>query len=179
MTPEEFGTLFSSFRRTAFRLETLAHYSIPEEAESLRLWHAGQPPPPWQTDREWLKLVRAAAAAGKSIQRVRIVRRPLSDYIRLEFDWGYPDNERAGEAIHILELGPGDELPGLPEPDSGRGMHDFWLFDDVTVVRMEYDHRGRFLRPVAASEHATAYCRCRDLVLARAVPFSTYQVQAS
>ena len=48
--------------------------------------------------------------------------------------------------------------------------HDFWLFDDAIVVRLEYDEAGRFLRPVAVSDPAP-YRQCRDVVMARAVAF--------
>jgi hypothetical protein len=168
LTPDDLGRLFTTFRHSAFRLETLPAYDIEEEAESLRAWRAGEPRPAWYEDREWCRLVADATAAGKSMQRVRTVRLPLSDYIRLELDWGYPDNITAGEDIRILELG----------PDDGTALHDFWLFDDLTVVRLEYDGAGRFIRPVAASDDAANYCRVRDLVLPPAVPFSGYRAQA-
>jgi hypothetical protein len=171
VNPDEFGRLFTTFRRTAFRLETLAAYNVPEEAESLRLWREGKPPPAWQKEREWLRMVANATAAGKSMQRVRVVRRPLSDYVRLEFDWGYPDNIAIGEDIRILELTDGDNVPGMLD-------HDYWLFDDVIVVRMEYTSDGSFIRPVEVSDVAP-YCRCRDVAMARAVPFSQYRVHTT
>jgi hypothetical protein len=168
LKPEDLGQLFKTFRHSAFRLETLPAYAIEEEAESLRAWRAGEPRPAWYEDREWCRLVAEATAAGKRMQRVRTVRRPLSEYIRLELDWGYPQNVEAGEDIRILELG----------PDHGTALHDFWLFDDLIVVRLEYDDGGRFIQPVAASEDAPNYCRVRELVLAPAVPFASYRAQA-
>jgi hypothetical protein len=165
VTPAELGRLFSTFQRVAFRLETLAWYNVPEEAESLRCWREGRPPPSWQKDREWLAMVRQATAAGKSMQRVRVVRRPLSDYVRMEFEWGYPDNVAAGEDIRILELGT-DDIPDVLD-------HDYWLFDDATVVRLEYTDDGSFIRPVAISD-ITSYRRCRAVAMARAVAFHAY-----
>ena len=172
MTPDDLGRLFKTFRRTAFRLETLPAYAIDEEAESLRAWRAGGPRPAWQEDREWCRLVADATAAGKFMQRVRVVRRPLSDYIRLEFDWGYPDNIAAGEDIRILELVGDDRLPFVPEPDRG---YDFWCFDRVTVVRLEYDGAGQFIRPVDASDHVSRFTACQDYAMRRALPFSDYR----
>jgi hypothetical protein len=172
LTPDDLGQLFVSFRHSAFRLETLPAYAIEEEAESLRAWRAGEPRPAWQEDREWCRLVADAKAARKFMQRVRVVRRPLSEYIRLEFDWGYPDNIAAGEDIRILELTGGDQLPYVPDSDRG---YDFWCFDAVTVVRLEYDGAGRFIRPVDVSDHAPRFIACQDYAMRRAVPFSDYR----
>lgn len=171
MNPADFGRLFATFRRTAFRLETLAAYNVPEEAESLRLWREGRPPPASQKEREWLRMVANATAAGKSIQRVRVVRRPLSDYVRLEFDWGYPDNVANGEDIRVLELADGANVAGMVD-------HDYWLFDDAIAVRMEYASDGSFIRPAEVPEVAL-YRRCRDVAMARAVPFSQYRAHTT
>jgi hypothetical protein len=110
-------------------------------------------------------MVRQATTAGKSMQRVRVVRQPLSDYVRMEFEWGYPDNIAAGEDIRILELGTDDISDVLD--------HDYWLFDDATVVRLEYTDDGSFIRPVAVSD-ITSYRRCRAVAMARAVAFHVY-----
>jgi hypothetical protein len=174
VTPEALARLFSSFSHSAFRLETLPAYLIEGEAESLALWRAGEPEPAWRKDREWLALVRHNIGAGKSMQRVRVVRRPLSDYVRFELDWGYPANVKAGEDIRILELGPADELPYVPEPDRG---YDFWCFDGLTVVRLEYDGAGRFIQPVDVSDHASWFIACQKYVIRRAMPFSDYRAR--
>jgi hypothetical protein len=166
VNPPDLGRLFATFSSVAFRLETLASYNVPEEAESIRYWREGRPPPSWQKDREWLRMVADATAAGKTMQRVRVVRRPLSDYVRMEFEWGYPDNIAIGEDIRILELGTND-VPGMVD-------HDYWLFDDATVVRMEYTDDGSFIRPVAVSDIAP-YRRCRAVAMARAVAFHSYR----
>lgn len=139
---------------------------MPEEAESLRAWREGKPPPAWQKEREWLAMVREACGAGKSMQRVRVVHRPLSEYVRLEFEWGYPDNVAAGEDIRILELANGETLPHV----SG----DFWLFDNAVAVGMEYTADGSFIRPVEVSD-IEPYRRCRVAIMARAVPFNQYR----
>lgn len=174
MKPEDLARLFSSFQHSAFRMETLPAYQIEGEAQSLALWRAGEPEPEWRKDREWLALVRHNIAAGKFMQRVRVVRRPLSDYVRFELDWGYPANVKAGEDIRVWELGPGDELPYVPEPDRG---YDFWCFDGVTVVRLEYDDEGRFIQPVDVSEYASRFIACQNYVMRRAMPFSDYRTR--
>jgi hypothetical protein len=171
VTGDDLLALFHGFRHSAFRLETLPAYAIDAEAESFTAWKAGQSPPPWQLDRDWCHLVTGATKAGKSMTRVRAVRFPLSDYVRFEMDWGYPQNIEAGEDIRILALRGDDALPFIPDPDLG---YDFWLFDDVTVVRMEYDGAGRFIRPVDASDHLSRFIDCRDHAVRRAQPFSVH-----
>ena len=174
MTSDDLGQLFASFRHSAFRLETLPAYAVDEETESFRAWKEGQPAPPWQLDRDWCRLVAEATAAGKRMHRVRVVRRPLSEYVRFELDWGYPQNVEAGEDIRILELGRDDQLPAIPEPERG---YDYWCFDAVTVVRLEYDGTGRFVGVVGASEHASRFVVCQEYANRRAVPFSDYRAQ--
>lgn len=163
MTTPDLGTLFSSFERSAFRLECLPSYDVTEdaEAEAYRLWLEREEYP--HIGRDWLKTVTAAKARGARMQRVRVVQEPLSEYQRFQFSWGYVANEQAGEEIRILDHRP----PGM--------LHeDYWLFDDVTAVVLEYDEEGRFLRPVVA-EDCEPYRACRDLVSVSAVPFEQYR----
>jgi hypothetical protein len=165
MTPEELGRLFHRCTSSAFRLECLPAYDVTEDAErdAYRRWLAGEQLPPPQ--RAWPELVASAVAAGKRMQRVRVIRQ-MTDYIRFEMQWGYPANVTAGEDIRILDLGPeGEALPT---------QHDFWLFDDAIAVRLDYGSDGRFVGPIEVSD-ATTYRRTRDLVLRRAVPFAKYR----
>jgi hypothetical protein len=164
VTTADLGKLFASFRSSAFRLETLPEYNVTEddEARAFRLFQDGQPMPDPAREREWPKFVRAATDAGKIIQRVRIMRHPPSEYIRFELAWGYPANDAAGEDIRILD----HDVPDLL-------TEDYWLFDDALVVRLDYDHEGRFIAPVVV-EDAEPYRRARDTALRLAVPFRTY-----
>jgi hypothetical protein len=171
VTPAELGRLFETFTSVAFRLEVLSAYNVPEEAESLRCWREGKPAPAWQKEREWLAMVREAATAGKRMQRVRVVRQPLSDYVRMEFDWGYPDNVAAGEDIRIVEVKDASGVPDMLD-------HDYWLFDDRIAVRMEYTADGSFIRPVEV-EDVVPYRRCRASAMRLAVPFSQYRAHTS
>jgi hypothetical protein len=68
------------------------------------------------------------------MQRVKVVRRPLSDYLRYQFAWTLPGNVAAGEDYRILGLtGRSSDLP----------EQDFWLFDDVTVLLLNFNVDGR------------------------------------
>jgi hypothetical protein len=159
MTTPDLGKLFETFTTSAFRLECLPAYDVTEDAEreAYAAWSAGEELPP--VERDWPKLVASAVAAGKTMQRVRLIETPPTEYQRFEMEHGYPDNVAAGEEIAILDH----------KPD-GLLTVDFWLFDDTTAVVLEYDDAGRFLRPVVA-ETVEPYRHARDLALASAVLF--------
>jgi hypothetical protein len=162
MNAQELGRLFETFTRSAFRLECLPAYDVTEDAERerFRLWLAGERPA--AQERGWPELVATAVAAGKTMQRVRLVETPPTEYQRFELEWGYPANVAAGESIHILD----------DRPD-GLLAVDFWLFDDETVVVLEYDDAGRFVGPVVA-ETLEPYRQARDMALKSSILFRQY-----
>ena len=157
---------FRDFRRSAFRLELHPVYTMPGEADELRRFRAGEKPPPGY-HYGWLDTMAAARAAGKTVRRVRIVRQPLTDYIRYEFAWGFTYNVGAGEDIRVLDL-TGQPDPGLPD-------HDFWLFDEQTLVKMLYRPDGSHLaRELIPSPDLEAYLGYQDLAWRDAIPFRDY-----
>jgi len=162
----DFASLFTSFQRSAFRLEIRDRYNVPEETEPFRLFLQGRVPDPSWT-REWTQVVSANTSAGKVMRRVRLVREPLSDYLRFELSCGYPNNVTAGEQIAVLVVQ--SDPPQLP-------AHDFWLFDDSAVGVMSYDDGGHFLgvQVVTEPQAVARYCRSRDLALELAMPYSQY-----
>jgi hypothetical protein len=166
VTPDELGRLFVTFKTSAFRLECLPVYDVTEDDEghAFRLWQAGESQP--VQDRDWPKLCRSAVGAGKKMQRVRVVQSSLTEYQRFQLAWGYPANVAAGEDIRILTVE--SELP----PDIP--WQDYWLFDDAIAVILEYDDKGRFLRPVIV-EDVTPYRRGASIALTHAEPFESYR----
>jgi hypothetical protein len=85
-------------RREAWRLETRPGYTVPQEA-----YTSG-----------WMDEVRQWTAEGRNVGRVHIVTRPLSDYLRFEFEYYYRHHVAVGEDIRILDLTDRDN-PGLPD----------------------------------------------------------------
>ncbi|MBT8227474.1 MAG: hypothetical protein KJO75_18530 [Dactylosporangium sp.] len=137
-----------------------------EEEDEFRQFLAGKKPPK-DSHYPWLDRVARFRATGRSIQRVHIVTKPLSSYLRYEFDWAYVFNVRAGEDIRILDL-TGRENPGLPN-------EDFWIFDECRVVRMMYRPDGTQIgRELLDNPNTEMYLRYRDLALAEAVGFEEY-----
>ncbi|KAB7849231.1 DUF6879 family protein [Streptomyces mobaraensis] len=160
---EEFGRLFETFERTAFRLETLDEYDVEEEREEIARFLAGEDMGPDWADNPW---VRSMTDKGKHLSRVHVLRSPLTDYLRYELS-AYPGNIKAGEVIGIVDLSE-QTVPGLPD-------HDFWLFDDRDVYRMHYTEAGRFAgaEPLPA-DRLPEYREYRDRAVAAAVPFASY-----
>jgi hypothetical protein len=156
------------FERTAFRLETLPEYNVPQEAEMLSAFKRGEPID-LPDDHPWLIKVRRHIASGKLMRRVRVVSSPLTDYLRMELSW-YPTSVTAGEDIRIASL---DDQPELSVCNQ-----DFWLFDESVVVTLRYDTEGRFLGTDTPAS-CEPYLKQRDLALAHSMELSAYTARAA
>lgn len=163
---EAWSRYFRDFARSAFRLELRQVYTMPDEADEIQRFQAGEQPPPGY-HYGWLDTLAEARRQGKNIGRVRVVQRPLTDYTKYEFAWGFVYNVKAGEDIRILDL---TYKPRIELPD-----HDFWLFDETTVVRLLYRPDGtQVARELAESPDLCAYLGWRDAAWQHAVPFPEY-----
>lgn len=158
---------WGTFERSAFRLETLPEYRMPNEAGLVERYLSGLPIPD-NFNAVWHETLKQYAATGRIVQRVRIIRLPLIDYQRQQFGWAYPGNLQAGEDTRMLDGADADAL-GLPN-------WDFWFFDDVLVRRQDYEPDGTFLgRTVLHDADPAEFRRYRDLALAHSTVFWTYR----
>jgi hypothetical protein len=163
---EAWARYFQDVQRSAFRLELHPVYTMRGEVDELRRFLAGEKPPDGY-HYGWLDTMAAAVRAGKTFRRVRVVTQPLPDYIRYEFEWGFVYNVAAGEDIRILDL-TNTPMPDLPD-------HDFWLFDEATVVKLLYRPDGtQIKRELVDDPDIPAYIRYRDAAWRQAIPFSEY-----
>lgn len=163
---EAWSRYFRDFASSAFRLELHPVYTMPGEAEEMQRFLAGEKPPS-DYHYGWLDTMAEARRLGKTVRRVRVVRRPLTDYIRYEFEWGFVYNVEAGEDIRILDL---TEWSGPDLPD-----HDFWLFDERTAVKMLYRPDGTQIgRELVEDPDLVSYLHYRDTTWQAAVPFRDY-----
>jgi hypothetical protein len=163
---EDWQRFFDSFTHSAWRLELHPVYTMPQEAEAISRWRAGERPPEdyWSP---WMERVAGYRVSDRGIGRVHVVRRPLSEYLQFEIDGYYRHHVRAGEDIRILDL-TGEADPGLPD-------HDFWLFDERQVVQMLYRPDGTQIgRELVEHPDIEAYLRWRDIACAGAVPVLEY-----
>lgn len=168
-TGDDLGALFRDFTRSAFRLETLPAYAIPRDQATYEKFLTGEPKPD-DYNAAWEASVRRHVAAGKTMQRAKVVRRPFTDYTRYLFAWAIPGNVAAGEDYRILDLT--DQGLDLPE-------QDFWLFDDQTVLLLNFTPDGTLEdRALADPANLDQYRQWRDVALAEAVPFGEYPHRA-
>src|SRR5262249_15425047 len=99
----------------------------------------------------WLAKIRAATAAGKRVERVRILDEPPTDYQQWEV-WSGQFNTAAGETIRYLPRSRAAAI-GLP------GDHDWWLFDGEKLAVMRFSDEGEPLggeiltEPAVVAEH--------------------------
>jgi hypothetical protein len=162
----EWAALFTSYRRTAFRLEGQQMYSSPMEDEHLVQFLSGRPV---ELDLSWrLSKTQAQIAAGRSETTVRIVVEPPTAYTRLELTV-YPRLVEAGEEIRIIAVPQGGRPPELP-------LHDYWLFDDHAVWRMHYYENFRFAGAelLDGTDAIADHLRWRDIALDMSVPLHQY-----
>ena len=160
---DDWRTFFDSYRQRAFRLETLSSYTMAnEQAEYATFLATGERDIP--DDDSWLARVRHFRQTGRWIGRVHVLRRPLTDYLKYEFAV-YRRTVEAGEDVRILDL--------TDQPDPGLPAQDFWLFDDSTVVRMDYDADGTQLgRELLEGVDPAPYVAWKHLALEHAEPFT-------
>lgn len=166
---EAWNTFFDSFKQEAFRLETHPVYDMADEQDEIEQFLAtGQLHIP--DDDQWLTRVRDFRITGRWVGRVHVISRPLTDYLRYEFAV-YRYTVQAGEDVRILDI-TDRANPGLP-------AQDFWLFDETSVVRMDYDEHGRQLgRELLEDADPTPYVEWKRIALWHAQPFTEYVNQA-
>jgi hypothetical protein len=162
---EHWRNFFDAFQHTAFRLETYPAYDVTSEREEYdRFLASGGLSIP--DDDPWLTRVRHFRATGRWIGRVHVLRRPLTDYLRYEFAV-YRHTAAAGEEIGIVDL--------TTQPNPGLPSQDFWLFDDTSIVRMDYDNQGKQLgRELLQDTDPAPYVEWKRIALEHALPYAEY-----
>lgn len=166
---EEFRKRLRGYERSAWRFECQPVYNFPVELEHVARFLAGEPKPD-AYGTGWHANVRSLVEAGKSIGRVRTVRDPLTDYQRCQLAWVIPDNINAGEDIRILDLT--EDGLGLP-------AQDFWLFDNTTVVHLNFRADGTLINVEQLEDpDLDQYLTWRDTALKHAVTYSEYAARA-
>src|SRR5207302_5571702 len=128
-------------------------------------------PPPGKEKRWWMGLIADALAAGRRMERVHVVKEPLTEYLRYELEWGYADSVEAGEDIRILPVADDwpDDLPRFA----------FWLFDSRRSAVMHYDDQRRFLGAELREDPETVaqHCYWRDVAWHYAIPYMKYMTE--
>jgi hypothetical protein len=163
---EEWTRAFDSYERDAWRFEAQPTYTMPREAENLGRFLRGEPRPEHH-NAAWHERVRHYVNTGRTIGRVRIVRRPLTDYQRYQFSWGIPGNIAAGEDIRVLDVTDTDY--GLPLSGT-----DWWLFDEAWLVHLNYRPDGTQINREKFTGDVAPYLKWKRIALENSIPFEEY-----
>jgi Family of unknown function (DUF6879) len=164
---EEFRALFERFERSAFRIEARDHYDVENERDEFAAFLEGEPLAARSGESDpWLSLSAAHRAAGRLIERVRIVSQPLTDYTRYEFT-AYRENIAAGEKVRVVPRAT------LTAADQSWANEDFWIFDDELVVLVSYDDDGRLLG-VQEAEDSRRFLDAKQRALSIAIDFKDF-----
>jgi hypothetical protein len=167
--PAALGEFIDRATRSLSRLETLDRYDVSSDGGDFQRYLRGEAGPDEKRKAAWHKVLQADLDRGIATSRVHVVRSPLSDYLRYEFEWGYAHN-LAYERIRILDLA---EREAPAELD---GIGDFWLVDGCDVAVMHYDEDGRYLGFDTVPEgRASRYIAAAAAAWQAAVPFESYQ----
>lgn len=156
--------IFEQSTKSAFRLETLPQYLVPQEEDALAAWRAGDRQLDTPDTSPWLARIQASTDQGFRWSRVHVLDYPLTEYSEFEL-YGYQANAAAGEEVFVADRSNSPELEHLRE--------DFWMLDDSVVIRMIYDADGHFLHPDLA-EDIDPYLEMRSIALRHSEPLSDY-----
>jgi len=167
LTPTDFNEAFRYFRRTAFRLEARPVYQVDAEQQAYDDYRRGELRPADHYDfyARWLAKVKATTAAGRRVDRVRILEDPPTTYQRFELHmarW----NIAAGETLRTITRDHATEV-GLPT------HRDWWLFDDEAVALMRFAPDGTPQGGEILTDPTTVsrYCTWRDLAVHHSTPY--------
>lgn len=162
----KFDDLYRTHNR-AFHLEVQDSYGVASENEQLQRFLAGKPteyPLDWQ---QWDVFVKEITNAGNSIQRLRIVTEPHSDYTR--FLLHHTDrNVEAGENVRYLPRNTVDAHEYT--------VDDWWLFDNSVLAFSIFTPEGEWAGG-AITEDPVMVSRCvavRDNLWPRGIDFDAY-----
>lgn len=158
--------LFTSYTKSAYRLEGQQIYNSPSEKTEFDRFLAGEP---LQLELSWVRpKITAQIAAGRSETTVRVVVEPQTDYTRFELAV-YPEFVALGRDIRIVSVQEGEWPEGIPR-------HDYWLFDDRDVWRMHYREDYSFVGAELLEDEAVIaeHLQWRDTAIARSVSLDNY-----
>ncbi|MFF4601602.1 DUF6879 family protein [Streptomyces sp. NPDC001339] len=162
---DEWNACFDSMESEAWRLETLPVYTMPQEAEKLSRFLAGEKSPDDYTSG-WMDELRQWGNEGKNVGRVHIVTRPLSAYLRFEFEYYYRHHVKAGENIRILDV--------TDRSNPLEGVQDFWSFDKSKVVLMNYRPDGTQISRELYGGDVKPFLEYQRIAISESVPFLEY-----
>jgi hypothetical protein len=169
ITGDDFQELLRTFKRSSIHVETRDSYGTETELPYLAKWKAGEP-----DDLEWLQdwctTIGEHVAAGRTLQRPRIVSEPLSEYNRWAHSIAHPMVE-AGEDIRWV--------PRRLVSPIGIPGNDYYLLDDELAIFLHYAGSGLNTAYTTTTDPAVIeLCRrAFESVWPLAIPHSEYEFE--
>ena len=144
---------FNSFKKNAFRVETLQRYNVDEEQEAFQYFQKNKKLPEWFWE-DWCDIIKQAKTRWATMQRVHLIQVPISQYLSFELE-EYKNNIKAWEEIYYI---PTNEC-------SIKIESDFWIFDDTTILGMYYDNNGKFIDFKKIEDNIDTYLQIKKYLL--------------
>lgn len=130
---------FSKFKRSAKRLELFQEYHMAgQEWDSYQKYLRGEFVPIFDDLKEWNEQLLEYKKQGKMVERIRLIKVPVSSYLKFEIDIGYLPSSLYGQQVKFILEKDFDLL------NVDHLKNDFWIFDDEIVFEMLYDENGAF-----------------------------------
>ncbi|MDR2125652.1 MAG: hypothetical protein LBP63_02315 [Prevotellaceae bacterium] len=130
---------FETFSLCAYRLEVLPKYSIYNTNEffEYKKFIKGKTIESF-ANQDWLDSLSHWGKKGKSIERIRVIPKILTDYFKYEFLWCYPKNIEYGENIRFVLY---DYFVSVCADNV---LNDFWGFDKENVILLMYNDKFEY-----------------------------------
>lgn len=166
-----FGSYFTDFEHTAWRLETRRGYASDRASEKYARFRAGEELPD-DSARPWCVNVRDQTSLGKRIERVRVVDQPPTPE-QLFLLAGAATNNAAGEDIRNLWRTDADKLQ-LP-------AQDVWVFDSRRALLLHFDDQDGYLGAELVEDpvRIVRCCQIRDAAWHHAIPRDQFLSQVA
>ena len=137
ISAEEFEELLRSASRRIFRVEALPEYNVPADRAIYDEFARGVPLPPINSCAmtQWFESIRKHCERGVRFQRLRLMPKQMTPYLRYEIDWCYTYSNDFGEETRFHQLSPTNQ----------NSLTDFYVVDDSKLIHIEYGAGGTWL----------------------------------
>jgi len=166
---EKFDRLFT-FKKEAFRIETLPKYSVGDKDKRFETFLAGKIPNQNELKDAWCESLKQWTENGKDVIRVRVIPESRGAYFNFEVEWGYPPNVESGEDINVIAE---DTFIDI----CGQDTEDIWLLDESKVLQMQYGDDGQFEGVKLTEDGVDTYITYKQQLLEESTDFTDYLKQ--
>ena len=147
---------FLNFKKSEKRLEVLQEYYI-EGGELKQYNNYCECKRVEELDdlKEWNEFIRQSTEQGKIIERIRVLKNPVSSYLKYEIEHGFVPSQEYGQKVRFVSESIYKKL------NKSAIKNEFWIFDDEVIFEMVYSKKGDFIKScqVFGQEYIELYNR--------------------